>query len=196
MISRSKIFLALIIIAIGFSSCEEEFAPKPRGFFRIDLPEKEYVEFNQDYPYSFEYPKYAQIIYKDKDSAWINIVFPANKATIYLTYKKVRGNLDMLLDESQKIVNKHIVKADAISEQVFVDDSVNTYGILYSIKGNTASSVNFFLTDSTDNFIRGSLYFNVAPNKDSLAPVINFIKDDIAHLIETFKWEKENAFNR
>ncbi len=190
MTSKIRILITfLIIFAIGFSACEEEYAPKPRGFFRIDLPEKEYVELGEGYPFSFEYPAYAKVVDKNRDSAWINIEFPQNKATIYLTYKKVRKNLEIYLDESQKFVDKHIVKADAIGEQVFIDDSTKTYGILYTIKGNTASSVNFFLTDSTDNFIRGSLYFNAIPNKDSLAPVIDFIKDDIAHLIKTFKWE-------
>jgi gliding motility-associated lipoprotein GldD len=108
---------------------------------------------------------------------------------IYLTYKPVENDLNTHLEDSREFVYKHTVMADAIEEIRFENDSLNVYGILYELSGNTASAVQFFLTDSTSHFLRGSLYFNVPPNKDSLAPVIDFIRDDIVYLMESFQWK-------
>ena len=87
-------------------------------------------------------------------------------------------------------VKNHISKADAIDEKVFNNNNENVYGILYDLKGNTASAVQFYVTDSTRHYLRGSLYFSAEPDADSLAPVIGFFRDDIIHLIETIKWKK------
>ena len=181
----------LIIVSLVFLllSCEQTYTPKPFGYYRINMPKHEYQYFDTIFPYSFDYPVYTKVDIINIDSAWININYNRYKAKIYLTYKPVNGSLDKLLDESQSFVNKHLIKADAIDEKLFINDTNKTYGTLYRIKGNTASSINFFLTDSTKNFIRGSLYFNCHPNKDSLEPVINFIQTDIEHFMKTFKWK-------
>jgi gliding motility-associated lipoprotein GldD len=76
-------------------------------------------------------------------------------------------------------------------EQVYEDPQRGIYGILYELKGNVASPMQFFVTDSTHHFLRGSLYFRTEPNKDSLAPVINFAQKDIRHIIETLNWKYE-----
>jgi len=86
-------------------------------------------------------------------------------------------------------VKNHIIKADAINEISFSKPENKVYGILYDLKGNTATAVQFFLTDSLKHFLRGSLYFSAEPNSDSLAPVIEFFRDDIVHMIETLNWE-------
>ncbi len=188
---RPVIINLLTVLIIFFVSCEQEYTPKPREYFRIDLPEKKYQVFDKNYPYKFENPVYSKIIDSKKDSFWVNIVFPGFNAAIYLTYKKINNNLPAYLEETRKFAYKHTVKADAINEYLLVHPEHNVYGILYEIKGNAASSVNFYATDSSSNFLRGALYFNVAPNKDSLAPVIEFITDDIAHLIETLEWKNQ-----
>ena len=181
--------IILIIISIVFISCSNNNPiPRPRGYFRIDTPEKSYKQYKDICPFVFEIPTYAFIIKEKEDYCWLDIYFPQNQATIYLTYKQVNNDLNIHLEDSREFVYKHTVKADAIEEVPFQNDSLNVYGMLYNLKGNTASSVQFYLTDSTDHFLRGSLYFNVAPNKDSLAPVIDFIRDDIIHMIESFQW--------
>jgi len=86
-------------------------------------------------------------------------------------------------------VKNHINKADAINEQIFSDAENSVYGILYDLKGNTASAVQFYATDSIKHYLRGSLYFSAEPNADSLAPVIDFFREDILHLIETLRWK-------
>ena len=160
---------------------------------RIDFPDKEYQVYSEECPYQFQYPVYG-VIEKDNsrlsEDCWINIVFAEYNGKIHITYKPVNDNLATYLEDSRTFVYKHTIKAEAIDEHLYVFTDKKVYGILYDIKGNTASSVQFFLTDSTKHFLRGSLYFNVEPNKDSLAPVINFFREDIIHLIETFEWKE------
>ncbi len=67
-------------------------------------------------------------------------------------------------------------KPTAIDEGVIAYPERNIYGTYYSIDGNTASSIQFFLTDSTKNYLRGALYFNEQPRQDSIQPVLDFSK--------------------
>lgn len=177
--------------------CHKVSVPKPRGYFRIDLPEKEYaatdtVKLLRNLPVSFEYPAYGRISEaEDRDEpGWFNIEFPSYKAKIYFTYKTVKDSLSELLEQTYKLnVRNHISKADAINELVISDSKKKVYGILYDLKGNTASAVQFYVTDSTKHYLRGSLYFEAEPNADSLAPVIGFFREDIVHLIGTLRWK-------
>jgi len=188
----------LLLLIYG---CKHVTVPKPRGYFRIDLPSKNYVLFNGsgaqtgDMPLSFEYPSYGKISFKSNEISepgWFNIDFTAFSAKIYFTYKNVKNDLGSLMEQSYKMdVKNHITKADAIDEQIISDPGRKVYGILYDLKGSTATAVQFFVTDSTKHFLRGSLYFSVEPNPDSLAPVIKFFREDILHLIETLKWKEK-----
>lgn len=184
------LIISLIISLLLSCNNNNKSNPKPKAYFRIDLPEKDYIRYNDKCPYSFDYPEYS-IILKGKKShpCWLSIYFPKNDATIYLTYKQVKGNLKKLTEDTRDMVYKHTIKASAIKEKNYKNDSSNVYGILYNIKGNVASNVQFYMTDSTRHFLRGSLYFNNSPNKDSIAPVLNFIRKDIIHMIETTKWK-------
>jgi gliding motility-associated lipoprotein GldD len=183
--------IATIGLFIFISACTENYMPKPHGYFRFDLPEKQYQMFDTLFPYSFEYPVYAKTEkpLNNIEPYWINIIFPAYKATIYLSYKKIKNNLPALLEDTYQLVYKHTVKADAIMEQAYINKQKNVYGFLYELGGNTATAVQFYLTDSIKNFIRGSLYFYAEPNKDSLFPLINYFKEDIKHIMETVEWK-------
>lgn len=193
MITRIFLFLA-IISTITITSCNNEnYTPKPRAYFRIELPQKTYQSFDTIFPYSFEYPAYAVTIRDNKSNAekyWLNIHFPTFNATIHLTYKPVKNNLDSLIESSRKFVDKHISKASSIKEKSFENADNKIYSIVYNIKGNdVASPYQFFVTDKTKHFLRGALYFNMEPKNDSMAPVIEFIEKDIDHLISTLKWK-------
>jgi gliding motility-associated lipoprotein GldD len=126
---------------------------------------------------------------KIAEPCWFNIEFHDYRAKIYVSYKRINNNLAEILNESHEFAYSHSVKADAISEKPWLNPDNNVYGILYEIKGNTASAVQFFVTDSTKNFLRGALYFSAQPNEDSLLPVIDFFREDIIHLVETLKWK-------
>ena len=192
-------FLIVLFFPIIFSSCDQPASPKPHGYFRIDLPEKIYSRFDTTFPYSFEYPSYSFITsdpHSPLEKYWININFPAFKATVHLSYKVVDRNLATYLEDAHTLVFKHISKADAIYDSLIVDTARNLYGITYQIEGSGAASpYQFFLTDSTSHFVRGALYFNTVPNNDSLEPVIKFIEKDIVHLIGTFNWQNPSLKN-
>lgn len=182
---------ALLILTI--SACNKNtYTPKPHGYFRIDFPEKDYQEFQIEAPFTFEQAVYTKAVPDQSARAepyWYNIQIPANNATIHLSYKKVNNNLHLLTEDSRELAYKHSIKASSIAERVYTNESKNVYGTTYNIKGNTASPFQFHLTDSTNHFIKGSFYINEHPNYDSLQPVIEFIEEDILHLIETFSWK-------
>ena len=184
-------YLFLLII-VFFAACGNTYSPKPHGYFRIELPEKQYVKFsNNNVPYSFEIPKYSFMLADSSDNAeqwWYNLSFPEMKGTIHLTYKKVNNNISEYVEDTRELVNKHTIKAEAIDPQIIEYKEKNVIAVLFEIKGDAATPYQFFATDSTTHFLRGSLYFNVYPNKDSLAPVVAFIKKDILRLIETLEW--------
>jgi gliding motility-associated lipoprotein GldD len=180
----------IVLLTFIFASCRNnDPVPRPKAYFRIDTPEKSYKAYDDECPFKFELPVYSFIVKEKEDFCWLNIWFPANGATIYLTYKTIDKDLSLHIEDSHEFVYKHVVKADAIEEIPYENDSLRVFGMLYDLKGNTASSVQFYLTDSTNHFLRGSLYFDVPPNKDSLSPVIDFIREDIIHMIETFEWK-------
>ena len=157
-----------IITLIFFTSCSGDYIPRPTGYFRIDFPEKKYVKYDSFCPFTFEYPAYAQIEKSEdtiNDPCSFNIVFPKFRAKVYLTYKAGKENINGYLEESHKFVYKHTIKADAINENLYIDSASHVFGTLYEIKGNAASSVQFHMTDSTGNFLHGSLISITSPIK-------------------------------
>ncbi len=188
------IFFSFALLMIFFS-CGGDYVPKPRGYMRTTLPEKSFQRFDSStYPYAFEYPSYAKIDYNipnSEGSYWLNIFYPSLNATIYLSYKPVNNDLSVFTEDTRTFVIKHIPKATGIDENAINDTENQVYGMSYDISGKDAASpYQFYLTDSVKHFVRGALYFKNVPNNDSLAPVIDFIKDDISHLFETFEWQK------
>lgn len=191
---NSKILFMLSLAGmVLLAACSSDPIPKPRGYFRIDLPEKEYTTFDTTFPYSFEYPVYAEIIphrSSVQEPYWIDLAFPQFNGQVHISYKEIEGNLYEYLEDSRTFVMKQIPKAEAISDSVVERPGDNLFGIVYTIEGTgTASPLQFILTDSSEHFVRGALYFNFVPNNDSLRPVIDFISADIRHLINTFEWE-------
>lgn len=174
-------------------SCSESYTPKPRGYFRIDLPERAYRDFDTTFPYAFGYPVYAEVspdVSKLAEPWWINVRYKPFNATLHISYKPVHGNLASYLEDARTLVNKHIPKASAITQREYADTAHRVFGLVYDIRGaDAASPIQFYLTDSTTGFIRGALYFNQVPNNDSLSPVIDFLKGDIEHMIATFRWK-------
>lgn len=190
---KKHIFIVVTFIAIAFAMCTSTLTPKPRAYFRISLPEKHYSRISEDLPYTFEMPQYCHLEEEQSRGAekyWTNIVFDKMNAKIHLSFKYLENNLDTLIDDSHTLAYKHTIKADAIDKKYYTDDSAHVFALVYNIKGNVASPIQFFATDSVKCFLRGSLYFNATPNKDSIAPVLDFVAQDITQLIETLRWEK------
>ena len=194
MIRKIKWILVLSLFMGGYA-CQENYTPKPRGYFRIDLPEKSYKKLDTTLPYKFEYPVYATITgdpYAPDKKEWINVNFPAFKAVLHISYNNVNNNLAQFLNDAHTLVSKHIPKAEAIYDSLIFHPGKEVYGLAFKIEGiGTASPFQFYVTDSTKHYLRGALYFNLHPNNDSLSPVIDFIEKDINHLINTLEWKTE-----
>jgi gliding motility-associated lipoprotein GldD len=190
----------LLLCAFFLGSCNSDYRPelKRKGYFNIEFPEKKYQAFDQPgYPYTFEYPVYANItkdttFFGDKaEDWWINIDVPRFGGRIYVSYKTIhdRNNFDSLVNDAHKLAYKqHTELATNIDDSIMRTPN-GTEGIYYSLKGNTATANQFFLTDSTRHFLRGALYFNAIPNEDSLQIVNDFLKKDLQHLINTLRWK-------
>ncbi len=187
-----------LLISSAILGCRETYTPKPRGYFRIDFPEKKYHQLQNGFPYFFEIPDYSKITndsFNPDEKYWINVSIPANRAEIHISYYDLNNRLkssqvllNEFMEETRELAYKHSIKADAIQEQVFMNSTEKVYGLIYRIEGNAASPLQFFLTDSTRHFLRGALYIRDVPNIDSLKPVINFLEPDVIHLIETTSW--------
>lgn len=195
-LARCWKILAVVCLLAVMPSCgdddDEVFTPKPKGYPRIGFEKKVYKLYDSICPYRFEIPVYAYIDndkHRGADPCWLNINFPKYRAKIHLSYKPVTNNLDTVLEQSRDFAVKHQVKSTGIDETVIVRDSARVFGLVYDIAGNTASNVQFYLTDSTHHFMRGALYFDTAPNIDSLKIVVDFIRKDIVHMIQTFEWK-------
>ena len=188
---KYRAILYLGISAVFWACGAGSPQPKPYGYLRIDFPEKSYRDFKHE-QISFRYPKYAEVIvdpFGNQNKDWLDVCFPAFNAKIHLSYHHVENNFEILVEDARSLALKHIQKASGIRQTVIERDTDRVYGLIYDISGiATASSCQFFLSDTTANFIRGALYFNLAPNNDSLSPVINFIRQDIDTLIYSLRW--------
>jgi len=188
MLSKKGDLLIIIIALFIFASCKDNTIPKPRGYYRVAFPEKNYKPYTAKDKFKIQIPEYANIDTSRADSGWYNINFPKFNAIVYITYRD-SVNINKMVEESRELVYKHTVKADDIVEQSFVNAPNKVYGSIYELKGNTATSLNFHLVDSTSRYLRGSLYFGSKPNKDSLAPSIKFIEQDVKYMMEKFEWD-------
>lgn len=206
--------ICYLFFIVAIISCNSPYTSKKEGYFKIPFPEKSYVMFDDpSYPYTFEYPVYAKIT---KDSSFfdteknpysINIVFPSFNGTIFISYKDIGGtsvykvknpdgnyrdsigknDFEKMVNDSYNLTYKNDIKAYSIVDSVMHTVN-NVSGIFFKLSGNVATANQFFLSDTTQHFLRGALYFNSAPNEDSLRPVNTFLQQDMKHLINTLKW--------
>ncbi len=182
------------------SSCTRPATPKEYGYFRISLSPHEYInsqseptmrEAQQQLPQAninYQLSTAASVLPLDSPG-WFNIHYPSLNATIHCSYMPVQHNLKQLIDDSEEFVYSHTVKASAIPEQAYDDPINHVYGVYYELEGNTATPVQFWVTDSTQHFFRASVYIDCIPNQDSLAPVIDYLKTDCRTLIESIRWQ-------
>lgn len=186
-------FLIFNLAVLAFASCGKTNTPKPYGYYRITTPDTSYVDFASQYPqypYDFALSRNAQVQRRNEpgERYWINLYYPALRATIHCSYKPVRNNLRELTEDALEFVYRNASHASAIPEREYAHPEADVYGVLFDLEGNTASSCQFFLTDSTRHFFRASVYCNCPPNADSLAPVYEYLRRDVIRLVETFRW--------
>lgn len=182
--------LLFVLLAVFLVSCEEDVQPKPKGFLALDYPPQKYERIDFNCPYSFEKNTMASVEAAASNRAcWKNLQYDFMNGTIFLTYQPVGNNLDSLLADAQKLPLQHTIKADAIEGDIYTNQYNNTYGMFYEVEGDAASQAQFYLTDSTNHFLTGSIYFEAVPNFDSISPAASYLKEDMKHLMETLHWE-------
>lgn len=190
---RSAITACLLLLTL-LPSCqsEPEFTPRPRGYFRITLPPHDYKVFDPaGCPFTFEIPGYAVPVRdtnRFSEPCWWYLVLPRLNAQVYLTYKPLNGDVERYLNDTHTLVYKHTTRASSIDEQV-IQFNPGVSGVIYSLGGEAASATQFFVTDSVRHFLRGAVYFNVAPNADSLAPVQEYLREDVVRMLKTLEWK-------
>ena len=178
-----------VLIVVCMMGCSEDIKPKPNAYLSLSYPKKEYHRvLVTTLPYSFEVAQQTEVITLPKQ--WLKIKYPSLKASIDITYRPVNDNLKELLMESEKLVFEHTIKADQIGSKTFENATTKVYGTMYDIKGNSASQVQFHVTDSATHFLKASLFFYSKPNYDSILPAVVYIKEDMIRMMETMEWQK------
>ena len=196
---KNRIFnfqLSIInFLLITCVACNHVSTPKPYGYYRITVPDTAYVPFASNhspfakYPYSFALSRNAVVQPRADEPYWINLYYPALDATIHCSYKSVHNNLRELTNDALEFVYRNASFANSIPEREYSHPEAKVYGVLFDLEGNTASSCQFFITDSTHHFFRASVYCNCPPNADSLAPVYDYLRTDVVKMVETFEWK-------
>ena len=180
-------------LAASMVACGAEYTPKPKGYNRIDLPEQTYKSLQEEHPYTFEYSSHAKIRPDSSMIAephWIHIIYPGLGADVQLTYKDLQGSdkeLNNMIEDARKLTGKHQIKAYSI-EETEVKTPTGEIASVFELEGEVPSQFQFYVTDSSKHFLRGALYFRTATQNDSLAPIIEFVKKDIVHMLNTLKW--------
>ena len=193
-----KVFFILVLfLALGFTACNSKFTPKATGYPAITLPKKVYLsDAVTDLPYAFDIPSYAvvdkNVAYMGVDqqkAGWMNLKFPSLNATLYISYNAVqKDKLEVLVRDAYNFANNHSNKASFIEDSAF-ENPIGLQGVFFHLGGDVASPYQFFITDSSRHFFRGALYFDTTPNADSLAPVIDFLYQDLKQLVQSFHWK-------
>ena len=209
-------FILFFLALFFFISCNSTYTSKKQGYYKIDFPKRQYIKFDKPgFPYSFEYPVYATIEQQDSvssnqkgnDPYSINIDFSSLNGKIYMTYKIIgetsiyqvknagggyrdsigKNIFQNLVNDCYNLTYKNDVKANSIEDSVMHTPN-NITGIFFRLSGSVATAKQFFLSDTTHNFLRGALYFDATPNEDSLRPVNDFLQEDMKHIINTLQW--------
>ena len=180
-------YRVVLLFVVLLAACGESVLPKPKGMLRLEFPEQKYSNYSSPCPYDFDKNVIA-VSNLEKDCGMV-LDYPTMNAAIYLTYKPVDEDLNTLLTDAQKLSYEHVVKADNIIEQPFINPADKVYGMFYEVTGNAASQSQFYVTDSTEHFLTGSLYFYAKPNYDSIYPAAIYLQQDIRQIMESLEWK-------
>lgn len=183
---RPSSFFLIILTSTLLFSCKDKLLPKPKAMLRLEYENSDTSHFETDY-YSFQKSDLAEV--SAGDNASLTLDYPGMKGSIFITYKEVDGNIVRLLSDAQKLSYEHVVKADDIIEQPFVNEEGEVYGMYYEVRGDAASQAQFYATDSLQHFVTGSLYFYAKPNYDSIYPAAVYLQKDIRKIMESLKWK-------
>lgn len=183
---NSKGIFILLLMFATFISCEEDVLPKPKALLRLEYSRPTTASAETD-DFKFQYNQSAS--FKTRNSRSLMLEYPEMKAAVFLSYKKVDGNLKRLITDAERLSYEHAAKADDIRARVYENSENKVYGTFFEVVGDAASQAQFYVTDSTKHFVTGSLYFSAKPNYDSIYPAAVYLQNDIGHIMETLRWK-------
>lgn len=187
-----KRFTLLITVLIFFGcNGDKSYIPKPPTFLKIELEDRTYKDYISDCNFKFTKPDYFNPKKAQHGTCNLDIDFMRHNGTLHLSFIKMDTTLSAYVNYAIDKVDEHKVKAIAIRDTNFINESNSAYGTFFELQGNVASPFQFYLTDSTNHFMSGVVYFNARPNYDSIRPVLHYVKEDLYKLMETFTWEEE-----
>lgn len=193
-------YLCLVLGLFFLAACSDTLSPRPKGYPRMYFPDRQYEVFDSAHcGYVFAKPVYAHMLkdpkYTKENACWYNLWFEPFDATLHISYHEFHtpNEFDSLFEDTRKLVYKHIIRADDIEEIEIESESDRMSGLIFQLKGNTATNLNFYLSDNEYRYFRGALYFNSKTEPDSIAPVYQFLREDILHLISNFEWKENNG---
>ena len=190
--NREFRILLFVIASLLMMSCGGEVIPKPKGMLRLSYPEPIYKEVELPCPYTFEKNEFSELRKARRNkNCWYDLDYKKLRATLYISYFPVGNNLDSLLRDAQNLTQEHFIKADGITQEPYIDAENKVYGMFYEVTGDAASQSQFYLTDSVQHFVVGSIYFRAKPNYDSILPAADYLRNDMKHLIESLRWDEE-----
>lgn len=193
---KKILFLSLVSILLLAGCSNNDYTPKPVAYLRFDFPPKEYTSFDTAaLPFTFERATNANVSVKknERRDKWVDVLYPDYKGVVFLSYKPLAGPQDLRgqIDTSYELLKMHFDYSSGVDENKYVDPRNRVYATTYLLKGsNVASTYQFWVTDSVNHFLRGSLYLDCTPNNDSLAPVLDYLQKDLVHLLETLRWRE------
>ena len=188
----------ICVIFIVLFGCENYFLPKQSAYLRLDYPKPEYKLIDdKDFPFFFEANTIlSEISDIDINPESIDFIINYNQlnAQINFQYKNVNSSekLNAYILDLKRTIETHSMMANSVKIKDYSLKEKNIFGRIFDLSGNVASPYQFYLTDSINNIISGLVYFNIKPNYDSILPAINYIENDIIHLIESFDWKNYN----
>lgn len=188
---RNSIYIILVALAFGVMGCKEEPIPKPKAMLALEYPEQQYSTMKSDCPFEFDFNLLAQTEFQEDCNLVLD--YQEMKGSIYVSYKPVEGNIKELLSDAQKLSYQHVVKADNILEQPFMNRADRVFGMFYEVKGDAASQSQFYVTDSANHFVTGSIYFYAKPNYDSILPAAIYLQRDVRRIMESIRWKEVNT---
>ncbi len=185
---KSSWFIAFAMIILLSACDEKKTVPKPPTYLEVDMPDRSYSLFADSCRYSYEKPAYFEVKNVRGSECNRDISFGKLNGTLHLSVIDMDTSLATYVNYAIDKVGEHKVKATAILDTNIIRSDANVYGTFFELQGNVASPFQFYLTDSTDRFYSGVVYFNTRPNYDSILPTLKYVKKDLMHFMNTLNW--------
>lgn len=184
---KPSIIIVVFLLLISISSCSDEnVLPKPNAMLRLEYDRPTAQNIEADY---FRFESNKQALVNQKNSRSIIVEYPEMKAAIFMSYRMVNNDVKNLIADAQKLSYEHAAKADGIRPRAYEDEENNVYGVFYEVSGDAASQAQFYVTDSLNHFVTGSLYFKTKPNYDSIYPAAIYLQQDMGRIMESLRWK-------